>query len=275
MELEKYEMNIKSQYGEDGVIKEIISRIGEGNKLCVEFGSWDGLHLSNTWNLWSNLGWNAILIEGDFERFKALERNTSHNKNVKVINEFVAIDGPNSLESILKRSTSINEIDLLSIDIDGDDYHIFSSLKNYHARVIVIEYNPTIPPHLSIVQEPGQYFGSSALALKELANKQGYKLAHLTETNLFFIHQSCFQLLEIEELNLKRAFKYEKLTTVITSFDGTEFLDKKPPFMWRLPFEKKAKGIRRFLSSRNKKHSTKPPFQSSQELIKVKIYKEE
>ena len=62
MSLRKFEYNVKSQNGEDGVIEEIFNRIGTKNNICVEFGAWDGIQLSNTFNLWNNREWNAVLI---------------------------------------------------------------------------------------------------------------------------------------------------------------------------------------------------------------------
>ena len=70
----KYSSNVYSQNGEDGVIKEIIKRLSLDKKdknWCVEFGAWDGIYLSNTFNLVKQ-GWEAVYIEGDQKRFKDL-----------------------------------------------------------------------------------------------------------------------------------------------------------------------------------------------------------
>ena len=63
--------NEYSQFGEDGIIEEILLTCGVGEKTCVEFGAWDGVRYSNTANLWKN-GWKAVLVEGDASRFKEL-----------------------------------------------------------------------------------------------------------------------------------------------------------------------------------------------------------
>ena len=45
---EIYKKNIFSQYGEDGIIDEILKRLQRvSNKQCCEFGAWDGKFLSN------------------------------------------------------------------------------------------------------------------------------------------------------------------------------------------------------------------------------------
>lgn len=273
MELKDFESNIQSQYGEDGVIEEIFNRISHINKYCVEFGSWDGIHLSNTWHLWHNLDWSALLIEGEKERFKVLKENTEQFQKVKIVNEFVSIQGESSLDSILRKTSAPEVFDLLSIDIDGDDYHVFSSLNDFKPRVVVIEYNPTIPPHLHVVQEPGEYFGASALAITELAHSKGYKLVHLTDTNLFFVLASDFIKMNITEVALEADFKYRNLTTVITSFDGNEFLNQKPPFKWKIPVEGTKWKLFGLLKS-TPMGKKKPLVRSITELIKVKIYRE-
>jgi hypothetical protein len=224
MELKKFETNIKSQFGEDGIIKEIFNLIGTSNKICVEFGAWDGIHFSNTWTLWHNEGWEALLIEGDSEKYQTLIANTSAFSNVKPYMAYVMPDGPNSLDEIFKKYNYPVNIDLLSIDIDGDDYYIFDGLKNYCPRLIVIEYNPTIPPSVELIQQKGEYFGASALSILKLAHKKGYKLVHVTETNLFLVNNEDFDKLGKKEKPLADLFLNKHMASIVSSYDGKTFL---------------------------------------------------
>ena len=69
--LKDYSFNKFSQNGEDGIIQEILKRLNLNNseeKWCVEFGAWDGIYLSNTFNLVLN-DWNAVYIEGDKSKY--------------------------------------------------------------------------------------------------------------------------------------------------------------------------------------------------------------
>ena len=54
--LNSFEKKIYSQFGEDGILEEILKRLGEQNidKWCVEFGARDGISDSNTYNLINN-----------------------------------------------------------------------------------------------------------------------------------------------------------------------------------------------------------------------------
>jgi hypothetical protein len=224
MSFKSFEKNIQSQFGEDGVIEEIFKRIGCANKICVEFGSWDGTHLSNTWNLWNRQDWIALLIEGDAKKYKALLNTTRGFENVHTFNAYVSASGNHSLESILEKFKFPHTIDLLSMDIDGDEYYLFNSLTKYLPRVVITEYNPTIPPDREIVQAQGEYFGSSALSLLKLGHSKGYKLAHITTTNIFFVHQTIFDKLSIDEPSLEDVFIKNNLTYLISSYDGQTFL---------------------------------------------------
>ena len=230
MSLKSFEKNIQSQFGEDGVIEEIFNRIGTTNKICVEFGAWDGIHFSNAWNLWHNKDWTALLIEGDKAKHELLVSNTKKFNNVHPYLAYVAPEGENSLDSILKKVNFPKDLDMLSIDIDGDDYYILETLNNFKPRLILIEYNPTIPPGLDILQSKGEYFGSSALSLLKLAHKKGYKLVHMTDTNMFFVSDNDFLKLDIEEPLLENIFDRKHLVYVISSYDGRSLLVGNPPY---------------------------------------------
>lgn len=228
-EFSKYKKNITSQWGEDGIISEIFKRIGIQEKFCIEFGAWDGKHLSNVWNLWHEMGWSALLIEGDQKKCDDLILSTSSFKNVKPYCAYVEAQGKNSLDNILEQTFPKKKIDLLSIDIDGNDYYILESLQA-RPKVIIIEYNPTIPVDMELVQKQGEYFGSSALSIYNLAHKKGYKLITITETNFFLVHESEFTKLNIVEPNLKDIFIPDYLTYIMTAYDGTPAITKIPTY---------------------------------------------
>jgi hypothetical protein len=67
-DLPSFRANVAFQFGEDGIVAEIMRRLGVGGRCCVEFGAWDGRHFSNTWSLWHDQGWSAVLIEGEPDR---------------------------------------------------------------------------------------------------------------------------------------------------------------------------------------------------------------
>lgn len=228
--LKRYENNIQSQFGEDGVIAEIFNKIGIENKICVEFGAWDGIHLSNTWNLWKNLGWECLLIEGDKNKYNDLIETTKTSSNVKTLNAYVSFEGVNTLDNILEKFNFPKNIDLLSIDIDGDDYYILESLRRFSPRLILIEYNPTIPPEIELIQSKGEYFGASARSILKLSHQKKYKLIHMTETNMFLLNEDDFSRLKIEEAPLEELCLKKHLAYIISGYDGKTFLTGKSPY---------------------------------------------
>ena len=85
--LSDYSDNTYSQYGEDGIIEEILNRIENKYSLdnwCVEFGAWDGIYLSNTCRLIRERNFNAVLIEGDKNKVKELEVNFPQENVFKI-----------------------------------------------------------------------------------------------------------------------------------------------------------------------------------------------
>jgi hypothetical protein len=188
--LASFERNVYSQFGEDGLLDEMLSRIDEHRltKWCVEFGAWDGVHLSNTCNLIRTRGYRAVLIEGDTTRASQIPKNFPGDA-VSVLNKMVQLDGPDTLDNLLAATPVPDRFDVLSIDIDGADYWILDSLARYRPLIIVIEYNGAIPNAVHYVQERSTSIsrGSSARAIVELARERGYVLAATTKTNLLLV----------------------------------------------------------------------------------------
>ena len=255
MPLQQYEKNVTSQWGEDGVLEEIFNRVGEGNKICVEFGAWDGKHMSNSWVLWHEKDWSAILIEGEEDRYLDLKKDLEVFPKATAVHRFVDIIGDNSLDSILDEMEVTDEIDLVSIDIDSDDYAIFKALKR-NPRVMVIEYNPTVPPHIDLVQKEGNYIGASVSMMCKLAQKKGYRLVHLTYTNVIFLRNDLMEKIGFEELDYVKVFHWEELTYVINSYDGQALLSRPMPYS---PYIEQAdKGLKKLYRSKVSEEGRSP-----------------
>lgn len=177
--------NVHSQYGEDGVLEWVLEQLGLQAGYFVEFGAWDGIHLSNCRHLYEK-GWSGCLIEGDPTRFKDLEATYQGEARADLICAYVAISGDMCLDSLLTRK-GVKSVDLVSIDIDSDDYAIWKSLEAYRPKVVIIEFNPTIPFDTRYVNPAGTNRGNSALSLTELATEKGYDLIAGTRGNLVFV----------------------------------------------------------------------------------------
>lgn len=240
MKLSDFAFNHYSQFGEDGIIEKIFEVIGAESQVCVEFGAWDGLHLSNTAKLWKN-GWEAILIEADRQKYEVLRENTAGSR-CHCIHEMVGVAGDQTLEKILQRHQLDLDVDFLSIDIDGDDYHVLASLESLRPRVICCEYNPTIPAHINLVPEAGNYFGCSVSSLVKLAESKGYQLIALTETNCFFVPASEFSKFSGFVTALDELLILDHITYVMTGYNGEYVLSREPTYGHRKPTDQEFRG---------------------------------
>ena len=139
MRLSSKKFNVHSQNGEDGIISHLLSCIPNDN-WCCEFGAWDGIFLSNTYNLVSSRGYNAVYIESNEEKFKDLLKLSQKNDKVIPINSYVDVEGEKSLDEILKKTVISRNFDILSIDVDGIDYLIWQAFTQYKPKIVVMIY---------------------------------------------------------------------------------------------------------------------------------------
>ncbi|HEX4839278.1 MAG TPA: hypothetical protein VFU89_02410 [Rhabdochlamydiaceae bacterium] len=181
IDLRDYEAKFYSEHGEDGVLEKIFEIIGPLSKIYVEFGVQDGTEC-NTRYLREKHGFHGLLMDMGHE-----------NSTINLKKEIITAENINAL---LEKHKIPEEFDLLSIDIDSNDFYVWHAMK-HRPRVVVVEYNPNHPPHQDkvIVYNPNQfwdhtsYFGASILALYNLGCVKGYSLIY-AETggcNLFFI----------------------------------------------------------------------------------------
>lgn len=184
--LEQSEHKVFSQNGEDGIIAAIFRAIGATNQVLVEFGCDPQVQECNS-AYWLEQGWQALLMDADDRVYR--------NPGGRVRHEFVTAENINELFAKYGVPASF---DLLSIDIDGNDYWVWKALDDsYRPRVVVIEYNSFIPAdqRKAIAYDPyfvwkgTDCFGASLLALKELGERKGYTLVYCdsSATNAFFI----------------------------------------------------------------------------------------
>ena len=192
--LRKYAKSKYSQFGEDGVIEELIKRLDiSRNGWVCEFGAWDGKHFSNTFRLVEDCSYNAVYIEGDKNKYKKLEKTAKEYPNIIPINKYVDHnDTENSIDNILSKTEIPEDFDILSIDIDGYDYYVFKSMKKYRPKIIIIEIQGYIDPtDNDHIHEPPKYYKTGFRPMFNLGKEKGYTFA-LTTPNMVFIRDDLF-----------------------------------------------------------------------------------
>ncbi len=195
-----------SQNGEDGIFEAIFTMAGTTNKYFVEFGAEDGVQ-SNTRYLQKHKGWTGLLMDGGHE-----------NPEINLHREFITAE---NIEQLFKKYNVPEEFDLLSIDVDGNDYWIWKAVTAYRPRVVCIEYNACIPfsPAVTIPYaadfswDKTDYYGASLSALRILGRKKGYTLVGTDPcgVNAFFVRDDVaagkFDPGPVEEIYRPAAFK--------------------------------------------------------------------
>jgi hypothetical protein len=195
--LNRYEFKVFSQAGEDGIISEIFNRIGTTNKFFVEFGVGNGLENNSAYLLVK--GWQGYWIEGSDRFCQSIRQSFEDliaNQQLTLKNTFIT--GEN-IEDLFRKGNVPTELDLLSIDIDGNDYWVWQAITNYRPRVVIVEYNAIYPPESSWVMQYNpshqwkynSHMGSSLKALEKLGHQKGYKLVgcSFSGVNAFFVRE--------------------------------------------------------------------------------------
>ena len=224
--------SVTSQLGQDGILEKIFEIIGTTNKVCIEFGAWDGKFLSNTWNLIENKGWHGVLIEGNSAKFSEISGNHPSGR-VTAYNTRVNLSGANSIDNILQTYGELAP-DLMSIDIDGNDWHVWSSMDLLKPRVVLIEFNQTIPNDVYFVQDPEFTInqGASLLALIELGRRKGYQLVCVEQWDGFFVRDELFGSFGIEDNSIDAMFHSPSQTKIFQCFDGKLYTTGNRTLLW-------------------------------------------
>lgn len=244
-----HERKIYSQNGEDGIIEFIFSKIGTTNKFSVEFGVGDGFECNTTYLL-EKKGWKGLMM--DYGADQQIQWNSvmkkawsnrnlglmgSIKKDVKFLKKIIGRTKRSSrfqhdikiekvtaenIQKLFKKYNVPPIFDLLSIDIDFNDYWVWKSIVDYSPRVVVIEYNSSIPPTESrVVQydpeakwDGTNYFGASLLALQKLGLTKGYTLIGCNDSgvNAFFCKTDLLQGIKIRPIQeLYKSPKYGEI----------------------------------------------------------------
>ena len=183
-----------SQFEEDGILLYLFSIIGEGGKTFIEIGANDGIN-SNCSNLAVHFGWSGIFFEGDSQLIKRGRKFYSriptpwHPKPTFV----QAIIKRENINHLIRENGLSGDIELLSIDIDGNDYWVWDAIEVVQPKVVVIETHTEFATHNIVVPYdpnymfPGKhpvYHGASVIAMNKLAEKKGYRLVAASDLGI-------------------------------------------------------------------------------------------
>jgi hypothetical protein len=213
------EFKVFSQWGEDGIIQYLISRIDIENRIFIEFGVQDYSE-SNTRFLLVNNDWTGLVIDSSPEFIKHIRSQEYYWKyDLTAICDFVTSENINDLIADAEITGSIG---ILSIDIDGNDYWIWNAISIVSPQIVIVEYNSlfgnqyavTIPYQTDFSREKAHfsnlYWGASLPAFCHLAAQKGYIYvgSNAAGSNAFFVRKDSSS--NLKECDFQKNFTQSK-----------------------------------------------------------------
>lgn len=195
-DLSKYENKIFSQNGEDGITLEIIKRLNIKNGYYVEFGTQNGSEC-NTRILREKHNWTGLLMDGSHQ-----------NNTINLQKEFITRE---NIVELFNKYNVPNYFNLLSIDIDYNDFYVLHKiLEKYTIDIVILEYNAYfLPEEDAIIKydpygmwDGSNYFSASLLSYQKLLNSFGYTLIYTENcgVNAFFVLNKYASLFENDNI---------------------------------------------------------------------------
>jgi hypothetical protein len=194
LSLTRFQAQVYSQNGEDGMIAEIFHRIQEATKFFVEIGVEDGVQNNTRFLL--EQGWQGVWVEGSADKAgaaRATFQRFVEQGMLTIIEQPVTVE---NINEILDTAGVPQEIDFLSIDIDQNTSHVWRAVRR-RTRVACIEYNANIPPSVEceVPYNPdGQWngtnwYGAGLKTLEEIGHRKNLSLVGCDSVgvNAFFV----------------------------------------------------------------------------------------
>ena len=198
-----------SQFDEDGVVLFLLGAAGLGTRRFVDLGAGDGTTSSNCANLALNLGFHGVFVDA---RGREVERGrrfySAHPDTRERPPVFVeAFLTRENVDEVVTRAGIEGDVDLLSIDVDGNDYWLWEALSCVSPRFVVVETHTELglEDHVMPYDQafdwrtapPGTKIGASPVAMTALAGRLGYRLvgANAYGFNAFYARRDVATLL--------------------------------------------------------------------------------
>jgi hypothetical protein len=215
--LRDYEFRVFSQWGEDGIVQKLVDCLEIPNKTFIEFGVEDFTEANCRFLMVNNL-WKGYVIDGSEENVEKIASAPDFWRYQ--LSARAAFISRENINELLSESGFAHDLGILSVDVDGVDYWVFEAIKDYKARVLIMEYNAvfgcdrpiTVPYDPAFFRTRAHhsnlYFGASLPALTLLANSRGYALigTNLAACNAFFVREDLVQQTPFLPLTAQEAF---------------------------------------------------------------------
>jgi hypothetical protein len=194
--LRDHEFKVFSQWGEDGIIQYLTRVVEIRNHTFIEFGV-ENFFESNCRFLMVKDDWSGFVIDGSAEKLNRLRKSHFFWKHELIAR--TAFITRENINALLAESGFDEDLGILSVDIDGNDYHVLEAITGFRPRILVCEFNTVFGPCRKIsvpyaadFQRTARhysnlYYGASLAALTHLAARRGYSLVGINLVNAFFV----------------------------------------------------------------------------------------
>ena len=196
------EVKVYSQWGEDGILDYICERIGLSKPRVLEIGA-GNFSECNSRFLAENRNASVFAVDGREDLISSIETNPLRWKN-HIFGQQIWVT-PTNINSIIDSAhRAIDQIDIFSLDLDGNDYWILEKANLSSISVIVVEYNALFghSEAVSVQQDDAfernakhfssLYYGASLKAFVYLLKKREFEFigTNRVGNNAFFIHRN-------------------------------------------------------------------------------------
>jgi hypothetical protein len=215
-----FEVKVFSQFGEDGILAYLFSRIGVVKPNILEVGAGNFAECNSRMSV-QGFNANAYLVDGRSDLVQNVDKSDLRWRSSLFAEEIFVT--PQNIVEIWKRAESaLGSIDALSIDIDGIDYWVLNSLDLSAVSLMICEYNPLFGDTLEITV-PDQpffnrseahfsnlYYGMSLRAAIGIARRNDLTFVGTNRVgnNAFFVKSSLKQLIDLPLPDLKDLSRY-------------------------------------------------------------------
>ena len=201
------EFSVFSQWGEDGIIEWLVSKIKGIPKTFIEFGV-ENYEEANTRFLLLNRNWRGLV-------FDSSQENITHIQSSEICWRYdltarLAFIDKDNINTLIEKEGFTGDIGLLSIDIDGNDYWVWEAIHCVKPAIVICEFNANFGDMNSLVipyaplfsrfegHYSGLYFGASIAAFVHLGKVKGYTFIGTPSTgiNAFFVRDDLLHLLD-------------------------------------------------------------------------------
>ncbi len=207
-DLNELDFKVFSQSGEDGIIDYLLHSLDIKVPKFVEIGVGDYKE-SNTRFLFERTNAKGLVIDCLENLKNKISKNLILWKgDLTIIEKLINAE---NIYSVIEKNGFNNQLDLLSLDVDGIDYWILNSLPSNISKIIVVEYNSTFGSDLEITvpnipnfnrtnyHYSNLCFGASLKAIIKLMKQKNYVFlgTSLSKINAFFISKDELQKVKL------------------------------------------------------------------------------